>query len=669
QRRICLLAPPTTSTRDQRSFYRDTLFRALLAIRRKMEGGTELLLSHNVFEALIACGRRHVCDPSITSPLFHLCACLLHDKADYSKYVHHDMVKAFIEAGGLDLTYEVSCQLSDSCDFLCRCSALLPVLPAAELEDGLLWIRNHLDDLMSSFREFAYKKDIITYWADGEQVKTSVMWERFKENFCRIYLKVNGTPLDCMHERAYGQEHDTNAASSHHSVAQATISRCKSPPLLFKKSTQKVLSKKIARPRAIQSMIQVTFTEASRFPKKARGTFSYPQKTLDVKAGPAEPTNIFEAMSMAPKVAPTILPLQGYANAVKSNIPIEVTAPHHPDASRDCKQPRYKFTSQETQYPWKELDLGLLGCHKFADCSSQPTLTHAFSSDASVRRTRSDPELNAKQLNSPFPATMEHFKAPFLEQTRNTSNSPHATGDIHTSLTEAKSTSLPRAASDGPLSRTVLAVRLLQSSGVGLSTESVAMTRIATKQQVLRSLSSHDLCLRRLPCQRLHTLQEHLFGEIRQSLQMTKAEDRDAVATAMTLMESMMRAINTLTPKHPKSRTDSRLYGCLLCTDDAEDFAAAADQQVGGEAPTNETNADGSRPVRPEGVWFGGFTSGAESAALPENLTSLSDVWLSENLRWKSAFQELAHAPLSSLTLSNGVFYNEEKKHILPKSR
>ncbi|XP_040355204.1 uncharacterized protein LOC121045872 [Ixodes scapularis] len=612
ERRVSLLAPPSTPTRDQRSFFRDTLFRVFLSIRRQMEGGTELLLCHNVFEALIACGRRHACDPSITSPLFHLCACLLHDKADYSKYVHYDMAKAFIEAGGLDLTHEVSYKVGDPCDVLCRCSVLLPVLPAAELEDGLQWVRSHLEDLLPTFREFAYKKDIITYWADGEQVKTSVMWERFKENFSRIYLEAKGSPPDCVHEPAHGQDFDTNTAFSLHSVAQTTLSRGKGPALLPKKSGQKAQNKKIARPRAIQTMIQVTFTEESRFPKKARGTLTYPQKPIDVRAGSTEPANVFEAMSMAPKVTPTVLPLQGYANAVKSNIPNEVTSLHSPEVTGDCDQPKYKFTDLKTPYPWKETDISLLGCQKFAGCSSQPTLPHAFSGGFAIRHTKSDPELSSTGPNSSFPATIELFKE------------------------------LPP-----------------------LKTNDVAASRSAVEQRAQECLSSYDQCKRKLPCQRLHALQEHLFGEIIRSLQMTKAEDRDAMTTVMTLMESMMNSINTLTPRHSKGKSDFRLHELLLRTDDEKDFAVVSDQQEGRKRPLIETNMD----CYLAGEWFEGLASTAERTVVQEDPTSLSSVWVSENLRWESTFRELAHAPLCSLTLTNGVFYNEEKKHIPTMSR
>ncbi|CAN8000217.1 unnamed protein product, partial [Ixodes pacificus] len=663
ERRVSLLSPPSTPTRDQRSFFRDTLFRVFLSIRRQMEGGTELLLCHNVFEALIACGRRHACDPSITSPLFHLCACLLHDKADYSKYVHYDMAKAFIEAGGLDLTYEVSYKVSDPCDVLCRCSVLLPVLPAAELEDGLRWVRSHLEDLLPTFREFVYKKDIITYWADGEQVKTSVMWERFKENFCRIYLEAKGSPLDCVREPAHGQEFDTNTPFSLHSVAQTTLSRGKSPALLPKKSGQKAQNKKIARPRAIQTMIQVTFTEASRFPKKARGTFTYPQKPIDVRAGSAEPANVFEAMSMAPKVAPTVLPLQGYANAVKSNIPNEVTSLHPPEG--DCDQPRYKFTGLKTPNPWKETDISLLGCQKFAGCSSQPTLPHAFSGGFAIRHTKSDPELNSTGPNSSFPATIELFKELPPDKTSNAPDSSLPAGEIHTKLSDAGKTSFLNATKDEPPGRSILTERLTESSNPRQFTDDVATSRSAVEQRAQQSVSSYDQCKRKLPCQRLHALQEHLFGEIIRSLQMTKAEDRDAMTTIMTLMESMMNSINTLTPRHSKGKSDFRLYELLLRTDDEKDFAVVTDQQEGRKRPLIETNMD----CYSAGEWLEGLASTTEKTGVQENPTSLSSVWVSENLRWESTFRELAHAPLCSLTLTNGVFYNEEKIHIPTMSR
>lgn len=286
-----------------------------------MAGGTELLLIHGVFTALVVCGQRNICNPSIMAPLFHLCACLMHDKADYSKYVHVEMTEAFISAGGLSLACEALCHVTDPCDFQCRCSVLLPVFPVTEVEDGLVWLRNHLDELLSPFREFAIKKDILAYWTEGEQVKTVVMWERFKDNFSRIFLEVHGSSIECAH---VALEHDMAIAPLHHALPQNVVGRCRSPPLQPKRNSQKTSCKKMLRPRSIQTVLQVTFTEGSRVPQKARRVVADPQKQSYANALTNSPT-VFELMSRAPTRIPATLPLQGYANAVKSNLPKEVS--------------------------------------------------------------------------------------------------------------------------------------------------------------------------------------------------------------------------------------------------------------------------------------------------------------------------------------------------------
>ncbi|KAH7983908.1 hypothetical protein HPB52_015216 [Rhipicephalus sanguineus] len=347
-RRISLIQYPSASSRDHRCFYRDTLFRVLLFVRRQLEGGTELLLNNDVFVSLVACGRRSRSDPSVVGPLFHLCACLMYDKADYSKYVHADMVEAFMRCGGLDLSRDVLGQEAESCDFQCRCSALLPVLPVAELEEGLCWVREHLDELVRPFHLFGAKKDVLVYWVEGEHVKTNVMWDRFTEAFTRLHLEVRGTPLECDAGAAEGAE-PASDPSAPFALLQGGAVKRKSPLQSLKKQNQKTLNKKAPKPRAVQALLQVTFSEDSRMAKTARRVpLSVPKAEEQAAAPPTKPVNVLAVMPMAPTVVPAALPLQGYANALKSNLPKEkpplhLNQPHAYGADDRTKSPRFHF--------------------------------------------------------------------------------------------------------------------------------------------------------------------------------------------------------------------------------------------------------------------------------------------------------------------------------------
>lgn len=664
-RRISLLQSPSASSRDHRCFYRDTLFKVLLFVRRQLEGGTELLLSNDVFTSLVSCGRRSRSDPSVLGPLFHLCACMMHDKADYSKYVHADMVEAFMRSGGLELARDVLGHDTESCDFQCRCSALLPVLPVAELDEGLRWVREHLDELVRPFHEFGAKKDVLAYWVEGERVKTDVMWERFSESFGRLHLEVRGTPLKCDGGGAVGTD-PANDSSAPFALLQGTAVKRKSPPPSLRKQNHKAANKKAPRARAVQALLQVTFTEESRVPKKVRRV--PPSLPKDEEKPPAmKPVNVLEVMSMAPTVIPAALPLQGYANALKTNLPKE-EPPLHLD---ETLQPRFKFTGDGIRSPIKKREHGLLCGAPMSfeeSCASKPCVTVTGVESPSLRRVQSDPA-----LNSPRAKAAAKHKLAYLEFNSFGKSVANESCELCRASQAAESTSVPMEAE----TNSALLCEKPPSNDDAIPKEEERATQFVGEniKKLLeldgRGAVAPGQTKRKLTCHRLHSLQEHLFCEIMRSQQMKPSKDGpDIATTAMTLVETMLRAINSLLQKpvyKANTSLDPRIEMQPLFTVDCDvvDLYAKKDSKEpqSGEEPGNQ------ECLKADGAWSGSFAFVAAREIAYDDQATLGSIWLSESQRWRKSFCEVANSPLSSLVAVNGFFYSEEKSNFLAGAR
>ncbi|KAK8774285.1 hypothetical protein V5799_011182 [Amblyomma americanum] len=650
-RRISLLLSPTSSARDYRCFYRDTLFKVLLFIRRHLEGGTELLLSHDVFTSLVSCGRRCRNDPSVVGPMFHLCACLMHDKADYSKYVHRDMVEAFMSSGGLELALDVLGHETDSCEFQSRFAALLPVLLVAEVEEGLRWMREHLDDLVRPYREFSSKKDLLAYSADGERVKTNVMWERFSETLSQLYMEARGKLLNSGSPVGDQPAHGTNFA-----LLQGTAVKRKSPPQSIRSC--KTVGKKITvRPRAVPAMLQVTFNDDSRMPKKVRRTQQCLQRP-EVKIIATKPMNVLEVMSRAPTVVPTALPLQGYANALKTNLP----KPEPSFLLEEARPPRFKFTTEGVLSPRKTRDLSFpANAHKSSTdgYSSQPCSISADADNGLVRRAQSDPT-----LSSPKEKTGQKLKLAYLEPNAFGKSVLNESCELCRTHRTAQALLIPmetetscefshkRAASDDDASSMEKEDehdgRSLEG---GNSSDSDHGDRWAIPGQ-----SKH-----KLQCKKLHYFQEHLFREI-QRVRKTEKKSDTALA-AMILAETMLRSMNSLTLKpayKANCSLDPRVVAQPLYTLDGGTRDLSTEQNDGEPSLSNDPACSPA-----DGAWSGNFASVACREIAYDSKANLSSVWLSESQRWKNAFADVANAPLSSLVAANGFFYSERKKNFL----
>ncbi|KAH9362105.1 hypothetical protein HPB48_002083 [Haemaphysalis longicornis] len=650
-RRVSLLSAPTSSARDHRN--RDALFRVLLFIRRRVQRGTELLLTNGVFVALASCGRRNLTDALVLGPLFHLCACLLHDKADYSKYVHRDMVEAFIQSDALELAREV---LGDGTgDFQRRCTALLPVLPVAEVEEGLQWVREHLSELEGPCREFAAKKDMLVYWTEGEDVKTAVMWERYKENFTRLYLEARGTPLDFGGHARDEQAKEACRPFAHHALLQSTGCRPKSPVPASKKTNQKALSKKSARPRAVPAMLQVTFREDTRVVEEKPPKVQPCPPRPEVKQPATEPMTVFRAMmSKAPAAITKVLPLVGYANAVKSNLPKEEPPLEQVATQEDTKQTRFKFTADGLRNVDKKLDYSFLLSPIISpddgSCSSQPLSLEAYAESICLRRVHSDPSLESLKTKTAIKNKLQGLEhSPSGDSALNGENRAHPAPGIIGPSTVAKGTGDNSALTCGKAHMKFA----LTSTVVHYGNMPAELASVSQPQRLEQSVTVSDKCERILACRRTHCLQEHMLKEILQSRELKTAKDQDTASATLILAQTLFRAMNCLqlkTADKTKGTRDARIENRPLCAVD-EDCGDASTKQ--GKSGT-------------ETVWLGSFASVAAKEAGQEEKPTLSAVWLSENMRWKNAFCEIANVPLSTLTDVHGFFYNQEKKRILP---
>ncbi|KAH7983909.1 hypothetical protein HPB52_015217 [Rhipicephalus sanguineus] len=176
---------------------------------------------------------------------------------------------------------------------------------------------------------------------------------------------------------------------------------------------------------------------------------------------------------------------------------------------------------------------------------------------------------------------------------------------------------------------------------------------------------------RKLGCHRLHYLQEHLFREIIRSRQMKHPEDnRDASSTAMALVETMLRALNSLLQKpvyKANASLDPRIESKPLFTVDsgAVDLYAQTD----GKDPQSAEEAFNRELLKADGAWSNSFAYVAAREIAYDDQATLSSVWLAESQRWRKAFLDVANSPLSSLAAVNGFFYSEEKSNFLAGAR
>ncbi|XP_023243680.1 uncharacterized protein LOC111641703 isoform X2 [Centruroides sculpturatus] len=185
KRRIELLTCPAATS----SFLKDMLFPVLLHIRRKMKKGFTLLHTNGIFANLVECAERNVKDADLLWTLFHLSACLIYDKADYSKYIVEELVEDFVEANAPELILKVAKIYKEEDQFQLRCAALLPIQAVAEVEAGRKWLEKNFTFLTPYITEFSTHLCILNYWQEEEQVKVSVIWERFKDTYQKICVK------------------------------------------------------------------------------------------------------------------------------------------------------------------------------------------------------------------------------------------------------------------------------------------------------------------------------------------------------------------------------------------------------------------------------------------------------------------------------------------------
>ncbi|XP_075732506.1 uncharacterized protein LOC142775070 [Rhipicephalus microplus] len=660
QRRISLLQSPSTSSRDHRNFYRDTLFRVLLFIRRQLEGGTELLLNNDVFVSLVACGRRSLSDPFVVGPLFHLCACLMYDKADYSKYVHIDMVEAFMRSGGLDLSLEVLCHKAEAYDFQCRCSALLPVLPAAELEEGLRWVREHIDELVRPFHVFSAKKDVLVYWVDGERVKTDVMWERFTEVFTRLHLEVRGTPLE-FDVSAVEETELASDPSVPFVLLQGGAIKRKSPPPSPKKQSRKTPNKKAPKPRAVQALLQVTFNDDGRNANKGRRVpLNVPKTTEQAVAPPTKPVNVLAVMSMAPAVTPAALPLQGYANALKSNLPKE-EPPLHLD---EMLPPRFKFTGDGTRSPRKKREHASLPGASMSlenSCTSQPCIIITDSVSPSLRRVQSDPT-----LNSPKAKAAAQQKLAFLESN---SFGKAVTDEVCERCRISQTAESPTVPMEAETNSAFNGEKRPSNEDSTVNQkEGTTLTAVHNSKTLPeKDAFAPGQTKRKLGCHRSHCLQEHLLRELTRSQKIKHSTaNQDSSLTAMTLVQTMLRAFNSLLLKpiyKANTSLDPRIEAQPLFTVDRDAMDLDPTQDVKNQQPDKEVG--NQELLKGDGAWSGSFANVASREIAYDDQANLSSTWLPESQRWKKAFVHVANSPISSLVAVNGFFYSEEVNNFL----
>lgn len=294
-------------------------------------------------------------------------------------------------------------------------------------------------------------------------------------------------------------------------------------------------------------------------------------------------------------------------------------------------------------------------------CSSQPVTTDVCQ-EVSVRRVKSDPLCNSHELNTATSngAILSKSNSFSCAKTRQKSGLTESS-DGH-GAESGKENVTPTGTSIE--TRNVNLIDSLKCGDMAVTTET---TRASLNEHNNACTPLHSQIRQQLPCQRLHALQEHLLREITRPQREEQADELDADTSVMLLMETMLKAIGTLSQRcyyRSNGGADLRLEKRPLSAVSEDDTAAFTNKQVSKEKSVDQDDRPGTRLAELIGDRAGSILVTGKSL-LHIDAANLSDVWVPENLRWKCAFRELAHAPLCTLVASNGVFYSEDRKYTI----
>lgn len=177
------------------SFYKEILFRVLLEIRRSFEDSIILLEKYKIFVSLYKCLEAHSQDIELLRIGFHLSACLMYDKAEYSRYIADELAEQYISSKFVDFTLKIMQHHRLKSMTELRGASFLCIHAGTQCRSGKTWLQRNFLQIFPFVKEFKVIQSSLMYWADGESTKAEIMFDRFVEIFNLVErdIKASGT--------------------------------------------------------------------------------------------------------------------------------------------------------------------------------------------------------------------------------------------------------------------------------------------------------------------------------------------------------------------------------------------------------------------------------------------------------------------------------------------
>ncbi|CAL1300441.1 unnamed protein product, partial [Larinioides sclopetarius] len=174
-----LYKPRVCSSLEITCFYKEILFRVVLAIKRLLENGRELLIKYKIFFPLLKCIEMNKTDSELVWQAFHLAACLMYDTTPNDTPVLKSMAELFAEAKGLDSSLETFSCFKNDPDV--KDAAFLPVQACCiECGHGKVWLKENFCRIRKHVNEFKSNLPMLRFWLQDEVVNAEVVFDRFE---------------------------------------------------------------------------------------------------------------------------------------------------------------------------------------------------------------------------------------------------------------------------------------------------------------------------------------------------------------------------------------------------------------------------------------------------------------------------------------------------------
>lgn len=113
---------------------------------------------------------------------FHLTACLIYDKAVYSR-IAEELAEQYVNTKFADFTLKIMQRHRLKGMTELRGAAFLCIHAGTQCRSGKTWLKSNYFQLLPFVKEFKVILSTLTFWGDGEHAKAKIMYDRFLEIF------------------------------------------------------------------------------------------------------------------------------------------------------------------------------------------------------------------------------------------------------------------------------------------------------------------------------------------------------------------------------------------------------------------------------------------------------------------------------------------------------